>query len=348
MNKKALRISIVLLAVAVIGIWLWHDHRRQAAGGDLKLYGNVDMREVALAFNGSERVARMLVEEGDRVHKGQLLAELTTTGLQALVDRATAQLEAQQAVVDRMLAGSRPEDIRKARADLAAAQAQAEDAARTYQRLRKLSTQDLASKEQTDNAGAAAKAARERVKAATEVLRLAEQGPRQEDIAAAKAELKADQAQLELAKYGLTNASLLAPADGIIRNRILEPGDMATPQRPAYTLAMTDPLWVRAYVPERDLGRVRPGMRAEVETDSFPGKRYRGWVGYISPTAEFTPQSVQTEELRTQLVYQLRVFVCNPEGELRLGMPATVIIPLDQPQAMAPKADGGNNPCQEH
>jgi HlyD family secretion protein len=348
MNKKVLRIGIVLLLVAVaVGAWLWHDHRQAAAHGDLQLYGNVDTREVELAFNGSERIARMLVQEGDRVRKGQLLAELETTGLQALVDRAAAQLEAQQAIVDRMLAGSRPEDIRRARADLAAAQAQAEDAERTSRRLHQLSAQNLASREQADNADAVAKAARERVKAATEMLKLAVQGPRQEDIAAAKAELKADQAQLELAKYNLANARLVAPANGVIRNRILEPGDMAAPQRPVYTLAITDPLWVRAYVSEKALGRVRPGMRAEIETDSFPGKRYRGWVGYISPTAEFTPQSVQTEELRTKLVYQLRVFVCNPQGQLRLGMPATVLIDLNQPQQeQAPKADGGSDPCQ--
>ena len=343
MNKKVLRISIVLLlVVGVLGIWLWHDHGERAVGGDLRLYGNVDTREVELAFNDSERVSRMLVEEGDRVHKGQLLAQLETTGLQAVADRSAAQVEAQQAIVDRLLAGTRPEDIRKARADLAAARAQAEDAKRTYQRLHKLSMQDLASKEQTDNAEAAAKAARERVKAAIELLNLAVQGPRQEDIAAAKAELKADQAQLALAKYNLANASLYAPADGVIRNRILEPGDMASPLRPAYTLAITDPLWVRAYVPEKSLGKVRSGMQAEVETDSFPGKRYRGWVGFISPTAEFTPQSVQTAELRTQLVYQVRVFVCNPQGELRLGMPATVYIPLNQ----SPRTGGGSNPCQ--
>jgi len=343
MNKKVLRILIVLLlVVGALGIWLWHDHGERVTDGGLRLYGNVDTREVELAFNDSERVASMLVQEGDRVHKGQLLAQLETTGLQAVADRSAAQVEAQQAIVDRLLAGTRPEDIRKARADLAAAEAQAEDAKRTYQRLHKLSMQDLASKEQTDNAEAAAKAAREKFKAATEMLNLAVQGPRQEDIAAAKAELKADQAQLALAKYNLANASLYAPADGVIRNRILEPGDMASPLRPAYTLAITDPLWVRAYVPEKSLGKLRPGMRAEVETDSFPGKRYRGWVGFISPTAEFTPQSVQTEELRTQLVYQVRVFVCNPQGELRLGMPATVYIPLNQP----PRKSGRSDPCQ--
>ena len=341
MNIKALRIAIPLLALAAAGAWFWHDHRQAGADGRLRLYGNIDMREVDLAFNGSERIARMLVEEGDRVHKGQLLAELTTTGLSAIVDRATAQVAAQQAIVDRMLAGSRPEDIRRARADLAAAQAEAEDAARTSARLHALSARDLASKQQADNAATAAKAAHERFKAATELLHLAVLGPRREDIDAAKAELAADQAQLALANYELSNARLYAPTDGIIRDRILEPGDMAAPQHPVYTLAITDPLRVRAYVPETMLGRIRPGMAATIETDSFPGKHYRGWVGYISPTAEFTPQSVQTEQMRTQLVYQARVFVCNGQGQLRLGMPATVTIGLDQP---APSAH--NDPCK--
>jgi HlyD family secretion protein len=343
MNIKVLRIAIPLLALAAAGAWFWHVHRQAEADGRLHLYGNIDMREVDLAFNGSERIARMLVEEGDRVHKGQLLAELTTTGFAAIADRAAAQVAAQQAIVDRMLAGSRPEDIRRARADLAAAQAEAEDAARTFARLHALSAKNLASKQQADNAATAAKAAHERVKAAAELLHLAVLGPRREDIAAAQAQLKADQAQLALANYQLSNARLYAPTDGIIRNRILEPGDMAAPLRPVYTLAITDPLWVRAYVPETVLGRIRPGMAATVETDSFPGKHYRGWVGYISPTAEFTPQSVQTEQMRTQLVYQARVFVCSGQGQLRLGMPATVTIGLDQPVTPA-----HNDPCKGH
>jgi HlyD family secretion protein len=111
---------------------------------------------------------------------------------------------------------------------------------------------------------------------------------------------------------------------------------MASPQRPVYTLALTDPLWVRAYVQEKDLGKVKSGMRAEVATDSYPGKRYQGWIGYISPSAEFTPKSVETTEVRSNLVYQVRVFVCNPQNELRLGMPATVTMPLNE----QPAADG--------
>ncbi|HKJ83084.1 MAG TPA: efflux RND transporter periplasmic adaptor subunit [Mariprofundaceae bacterium] len=343
MKKRVLGGVLVLLVAGVVGgIWWWKAYQHENNHDALKLYGNVDVREVELAFNGNERIARMMVREGEQVQKGQLLAQLDTESLQANVDRAEAQVEAQQAVVDRMLAGSLPEDIRKARADLAAAEAQAQDAERTYQRLHKLSVRGLASKEQADNAMAAAKASRERVKASTELLSLVIKGPRKEDITAAQASLKAHKAELVLAKHALDDASLHAPSDGVIRNRILEPGDMATPQRPVYTLAITDPLWVRAYVSETDLGRVRPGMSATVSTDSFPGKRYRGWIGYISPTAEFTPQSVQTEEMRTHLVYQVRIYVCNPQGELRLGMPATVDIPIGPDQ----KTDNASDPCK--
>jgi HlyD family secretion protein len=107
---------------------------------------------------------------------------------------------------------------------------------------------------------------------------------------------------------------------------------MASPQKPVFTLALIDPVWVRAFADEPDLGKLKLGMNAKVTTDSFPDKDYWGWVGYISPSAEFTPKSVQTQEVRTSLVYQLRVFVCNPQNELRLGMPATVSINLTQPE----------------
>ena len=117
---------------------------------------------------------------------------------------------------------------------------------------------------------------------------------------------------------------------------------MASPQQPVYTLALTDPLWVRAYVPGPELGKLRPGMRAVVTTDSYPDARYRGWIGFISPTAEFTPKAVETTEVRTSLVYQVRVFVCNPQDQLRMGMPATITIPLDQPAGDATAAD----PCR--
>ena len=103
---------------------------------------------------------------------------------------------------------------------------------------------------------------------------------------------------------------------------------MASPQKPVYSLAITDPKWIRAYVSEPDLGKVQPRMKASIMVDSFPDQRFEGWVGFISPVAEFTPKSVQTSELRTSLVYEVRVFVSDPTDVLRLGMPATVYLPL--------------------
>ncbi|MFO7986143.1 MAG: efflux RND transporter periplasmic adaptor subunit, partial [Desulfatiglandaceae bacterium] len=153
------------------------------------------------------------------------------------------------------------------------------------------------------------------------------------------------QAGLDLARQRLSDTHLYAPAPGIIRDRILEPGDMAFPQVPVFTLALTDPLWVRAYVPEPSLGKIAPGMHAEVTTDSYPGKIYPGWIGFISPTAEFTPKNVETPDLRTRLVYEVRIYICNPQGELRLGMPATVSIPLDQPRPGPEEPDGPE--CRE-
>jgi HlyD family secretion protein len=126
----------------------------------------------------------------------------------------------------------------------------------------------------------------------------------------------------------LADTQLLAPADAIVRTRLMEPGEMASPTKPVFSLAVIDKKWVRAYVSETKFGFVREGMKATISVDSFPGRSFDGWVGFISPVAEFTPKTVQTEDLRTSLVYEVRVFVTDPDNELRLGMPATVRLPL--------------------
>lgn len=329
MKRSVPVLAVVMLAAGGGALW-WYQRDHQPAAQDLTLYGNVDIRQVQLAFNASERIEEMRVTEGTPVTKGQLLATLSTQKLEQNVRLREAQAEAQRQQLARLQAGSRPEEIRKARAEVAASRTDALNARRAYERLDALVRQRFIARQQADNAQAAADAARARLQATQETLRLAELGPRKEDVAAARASLQADEAALALARRELADAALTAPADGIIQDRILEPGDMASPQRPVYTLALTDPLWVRAYAPGPSLGQLQPGMRAEVTTDSYPGKHYRGWIGYISPSAEFTPKAVETTEVRAGLVYQVRVFVCNPNGELRLGMPATVRIPLGQ------------------
>jgi len=333
-RRKILLVLLVLAALGVAGAAGWYfSHKGSAGDHTLKLYGNVDIRQVQLAFNGSERIVTMQAREGDQVKKGQLLATMDKVRLANNVDLQQAQLASQQQQVARLEAGSRPEEISKAQADVEAARIAADNAAQTYQRQKELVAKHFVAQQQADDARAAADAAQARYQSLQETLKLVQMGPRKEDIAAARAMLRANRAALDVARKALADASLYAPENGIIQERILEPGDMASPQRPVYTLAFTDPVWVRAYVQGPDLGKIEPGMRAEVSTDSFPGKNYRAWVGYISPTAEFTPKSVETTEVRSSLVYQVRIFVCNPQGELRMGMPATVTIHLGEPPA---------------
>lgn len=345
MKKRRLIIALFIVAALMGGVWLWKSLEHVAPANELILYGNIDIRQVQLAFNGSERIVKMLVQEGDKVSKGQLVAVLDVQRLKQAVARSEGQVHAQKEVVSRLEAGSRPEEIRKAHADVESARADAYNAKLNYERLAPVVPKGGASQQQLDNAKAEADASEGKLKAAQEVLNLAIAGPRKEDIAAAKATLKAYEAELALSNRELADAYLYAPADGIIQNRITEPGDMASPQKPVYTIALTNPLWVRAYVAEPDLGKIWLGMTAEVTTDSYPGKRYRGWVGFISPTAEFTPKSVETPQIRTSLVYQVRVYVCNPQNELRLGMPATVAISLNQPRTKgSPVSDPCKNP----
>jgi len=345
---KSIRIVILILLAASIGfaVWSWLHRERSAAADQLLLFGNVDIRQVQLAFNGNERIASLRVEEGDRVKAGQLVGLLDTQRLEPKAASREAQVRAQRQVVARFEAGNRPEEVRKAKADLEAARADLENAQLTYQRVIKLTTQKVDTEQRKDDARAAVDVAQAREHAASEAYNLMVLGPRKEDIAAAKATLQGYEADLALARRELADAQLYAPTNGVIQNRLLEPGDMASPQKPVFTLALDNPVWVRAYVSETDLGKIRLGMKAEVTTDSFPGKRYPGWIGFISPTAEFTPKTVETTEVRTKLVYEVRAFVPNPAGELRLGMPAEVTVPLNQPprSEAQPQAQPPGNP----
>jgi len=335
MKRRLVIVAIVILLLGA-GSYAWFA-RHAAAPDALTLYGNVDLRQVALAFNGNERVAEVLVEEGDRVQRGQLLARLDTSRLEPQVAQAEAQVAAQRAVVDRLHNGSRPEEIAEARANLEQAKADAANGRRLFERKQDLLKKGAGSQQDYDNAKAGIDMADARVDLNQKALDLAVVGPRKEDIAQAEAQLRGNEAQLKYLRAQLADAQLVAPTNAVIRSRLMEPGDMASPQRAAFSLAVTDPKWVRAYVSERDLGRIHEGAKAEVTVDSFPNRTFDGWIGFISPVAEFTPKDVQTPELRTSLVYEVRVFVKDPSDDLRLGMPATVQVAIGQ-TAPAPES----------
>ena len=328
MKRTIIPVAIVALALAGVGWWVTH---RDSASHELVLYGNLDLREVDLAFNDSQRITQVLAQEGDRVRKGQVLARLDTSRLAPQLDQAQAQAQAQAAVVQRLQNGSRPQEVAQARANLALAQADARQARDNYTRIETVfqsSSGRAVSRQDLDNSKAQWDVAQARVAVNEKALELAVIGPRKEDIEQAQALLAADRANVALLEQELADATLKAPLDAVVRSRIAEPGDMASPQKNAFTLAITDPKWVRAYVSESALGLLHPGMAASVQVDSYPQRRFDGWVGFISPVAEFTPKTVETPDLRSSLVYEVRIFVKDPDDELRLGMPATVHLPL--------------------
>jgi len=324
--KKPLILLAAIAALTLVAWGAWHYSHRDGDGA-LVLHGNVDIRQISLAFDGNGRVQELRAEEGDRVKAGALLAVLDTQTLALQAEEAEAQIEVQQQTLLRLRNGSRPQEIAQARSRLLAAQADAVRAEQDLKRLRGISANTQGrgvSVQDMDRAKSAAQVALAQVAEQREALRLTEEGPRKEDIAGAEAQLKASRAQLALLQHQISLGLLTAPADAVVRSRLLEPGDMASAQRPVYALALTQPKWVRVYVGEPSLGKVKPGMAARVYTDSHPDQPIDGKVGYISSVAEFTPKSVQSEELRTSLVYEVRVLVDDPQDALRLGQPATV------------------------
>jgi len=334
-------VAVTLIAGGAAGYYFYGRPRAAVPSDQLVLYGNVDIREADLAFNISGRVEQMRVEEGDKVKKGDLLATLEPQLYDADVEAARADVGAKKAALDRLLAGSRPQEIRQARENVKAIEAQLDEARLTLKRTVQLAKNNFAPQQLLDANQSQVNNLEAQLRAAQQVLSLAVQGPREEDIAQARAQLRASQAQLLLALRRLDYTKLYAKEDGVINTRIVEPGAVVQAMSPVYTVALTSPLWVRTYVGEPDLGRIRPGTKAEIFTDSRPGQPYQGWVGFISPVAEFTPKTVETPQLRTSLVYRLRVYVKNGDGSLLQGMPVTVHLKTDEVVKPGDQASGG-------
>ena len=326
----------ILLAIPVAALlaggWWWWSGRATSDPSEVVLHGNVDIRHIALAFDGSGRIESLDAEEGDAVKAGQVIGKLDTKSLELNVRKAQALVEAARQTLQRLRNGERPEAIAQVRAQLVSAQATAARAEQDLTRANRLqsSSSGAVSGQAVDHAESEAAAANARVEELRAALALSEAGTRAEEIAAAEANLAAEEANLALLVHEVDQGTLRAPVDAIVRSRLLEPGDQATPQRPVFSLAKTDPKWVRVYVNEPDLGKLKPGMAAQVFTDSYPDRPVAGTVGYISSVAEFTPKSVQTEDLRTSLVSEVRIVVEDATDALRLGQPVTVRIAVGQ------------------
>jgi HlyD family secretion protein len=326
MNKRIIPV-IVLLAAAGGAAWYYYGGGNEEAESASVFYGNVDIREVDLGFRVAGRVDRMVFDEGDKVPAGAVLAQLDKQPFLNDLALQTAAISQQEANLQKLQTGSRPEEIEQARANVAARQAALENARGVYRRQLELQKRDYASEQVFENAAATLRQAEAELKLAQESEKLAVQGSRKEDIAAANAALEAARAQKQIAETALADTELKAPSDGIILTRAVEPGAIVAAGTTVYTLSLQHPVWVRAYVSEPRLGTLHPGMAVEVYTDTRPDQPYPAQVGFISPVAEFTPKSVETPELRADLVYRFRVLVKTPDTALRQGMPVTVRIP---------------------
>jgi HlyD family secretion protein len=316
----------VVAAAAFIGVGWLTVQRITGAPPPGTLYGNVEIRQVDLSFNAEGTVLDMPKREGDRVKQGETIAELDPATYQSALDLAIARRDAAKAQLDVLLAGTRPEQIEQARANLAAAQASFANAEATFERQKSLTASNASTKQLLDDARMALDTGRARLDQMQAALTEAVNGPRPEDIAAARAQLRAADATVDLSRTQLSHTRLVAPANGTIMTRVIEPGTVVLPATNVYSMALDDEVWVRSFAPEPLLPRVAPGSEVTLSADGVD-RTYRGRIGYVSPAAEFTPKTVETPELRTQLVYRLRIRVEDPDDAVRQGMPITIRLP---------------------
>lgn len=314
-NVRAL--ATVGVAVAVLALGGCSNADRP-----LTLYGTVDIREVALAFRQSGRVTSVDVEEGDRIKAGSAVASLDDEPFREAVAAAEARVELARAQLSRLERGPRRQEIEQARAAVTEADARVTAAAQELARKTRLLDSGASSEREVTLAREQHETTKARLATAKEQLDLATEGSREEDITAGRAQLRLAEAQLEQARTALADTRLAAPSDGIVLTRVHEPGAIVTAGAPIAILSLSDPVVIRAYVPEPHLGDVSPGTRVEITTDSSP-RTYDGRVGFVSPRAEFTPKNVETPELRTDLVYRLRIIVGDADERLLQGMPVT-------------------------
>lgn len=324
MNRKriiaiAVIVLLVIAAAATRGFGLLGDGK----GDTLTLYGNVDIREVDMAFRVGGRIGEIAVDEGDKVKVGQKLAVIDPAPINSQIAAADASIEQARAQLAELRNGSRSEDISQARAQLDAAQAALRKAQQVFDRRQPLVEPGAISRDVWQATVAQRDQARAQVEAARQTLSKLQTGARPETISAAQAQMRAAQASRGSLVIDRDDTTLTAAVAGTVVTRAQEPGAIVQPGQTVLTLSIDRPLRVRAYVAESDLSRVAPGMKVEVTADGNE-KVYHGTIGFVSPRAEFTPKTVQTADLRTDLVYRLRITVNDPDDALRQGQPVTV------------------------
>ena len=309
--------------ILLVGVVAYLRHGAPGKAGDtLRISGNVELTEVQVSFKVPGRVLSRLVDEGALVRQGEVVARLEDAELSDALKLARADADAAAATLAELEAGNRREEVAQGEALLARAKAEADRLTTDYQRELALYAKEVIPKRELDAARAANDQALASVRERREALALLRKGARHERIDEARARLKGALAQVSTAQERLGYATLTAPLTGVVLSKSVEPGEQVAAGTPVVTLGDTGQCWLKGYIPETELGRVKLGQGARVTTDSNPGKVYQGKVSFISSEAEFTPKSVQTEKERVKLVYRIKVTLANPGMELKPGMPA--------------------------
>lgn len=327
--KRLIPILIVVAALAGAGFYFYPRlARKPVPRTQLVLSGNIEAHDSLVSFKVQGRVVELPVEEGQQVKQGALLARLEDADRLQRVRIDEANVGVRKSNLALVLAGTREQEKKALQQNVLDAQAELEQKKTDAERAQRLYAKDEISAQERDLAATALKRAQATYQSAQERYSQAQEGSRKEDISIAHANLKQAQANLGLSRVDLGYTVLRAPISGVVTIRQAELGEVVLPGSPVVTLSDLDHVWLRAYIAEPDLCRIRLGQPATIVTDSNPGKEYRGRISFIASSAEFTPKSVQTYKERVTLVYRIKVDVYNPGHELKPGMPADVRIDL--------------------
>jgi HlyD family secretion protein len=348
--KKLLAAIIFLTCAALAGTYLPAHLHKQPASNVLKVSGNIEAHQSDLSFKVQGRIKVLPVQEGGWVHAGAVLARLDDDDYRQQVAADESTLELRQAQLALTEAGSRPEDIQAGQQNMLDAEADLELKKIDVQRKEALYKKDAISAETHDISLTGLKRAQAVYERSKQLYQEIAAGNRKEQIAIDRQTVNQAMQNLQLSRVKLGYTVLRAPVAGVITTREAELGEVVGPGTPVATLADLDNVWLRAYVSETDLGRIRLGQTVQVTTDTYPGKIYSGRLSFISSTAEFTPKSIQTQTERVTLVYRIKIDLSNQNHELKPGMPADAVLDSGAALTNDPKPDaveGGRPISQE-
>lgn len=321
MNKRLLIIPVIVVAAGA-ALYGYFQLRPRSDPNLIRVSGNVEVNDVEVSFRIPGWVEARPASEGETIKAGGLIARLETSELTQEVALREAEVRAYTAELAALQAGSRPQEIAVAKAAVRLAQAEVERLAAEFERQRELFERKAASQVAYERAKAEYEVGQSKLQEAQERLKLAEEGPRQEDIARAQARLDQTKQSLAIAKTRLGYATLRSPISGVVLSENVQAGEYVVPGVPVVTIGDLAGVWLRAYVNETDLGRIKVGQLVCVRTDTFPRRAHVGKLSFIASQAEFTPKSVQTQQERVKLVYRVKIDIPNPTFELKPGMPA--------------------------